>query len=99
MNGLLIGFLLPLPPALFWREHPQPNFFDADAEAASGGTDWVGTQVSAGVGMDDLPCSAFGERVQVCSPESTERRRADEQMGIALAWIINLLFGALSFLG
>lgn len=66
MNGLLIGFLLPLPPALFWREHPQPNFFDADAEAASGGTDWVGTQVSSGLGMDDLPCSAFGERVQVC---------------------------------
>jgi len=67
MNGLLIGFLLPLPPALLWREHPQPNFFDADAEAASGGTDWVGSQVSAGIGMDDLPCSAFGERVQVCS--------------------------------
>jgi hypothetical protein len=84
MHGLLIGFLLPLPPALFWREHPQPNFFDADAEATSGGTDWVGTNVSAGIGMDDLPCSAFGERVQ---------------MGIALAWVVNLLFGCLSFLG
>lgn len=81
MNGLLIGFLLPLPPALFWREHPQPNFFDADAEAASGGTDWVGTQVSAGVGMDDLPCSAFGERVQVCW---SRRRELTSRWGLHL---------------
>jgi hypothetical protein len=69
MNGLLIGFLLPLPLALFWREHPHPNFFDADAEAVSEGRDWVGTQVAAasaaGGALDDLPCSAFGERVQV----------------------------------
>lgn len=69
MNGLLIGFLLPLPPALFWREHPHPNFFDADAEAISEGRDWVGTQVASattvGGGLDDLPCSAFSERVQV----------------------------------
>jgi hypothetical protein len=33
LNGLLIGFLVPLTPWFFFRDLPLPNFFDAEAEA------------------------------------------------------------------
>jgi len=33
LNGLLIGFLVPLVPWFFFRDAPLPNFFDAEAEA------------------------------------------------------------------
>jgi hypothetical protein len=98
MHGLLTGFLFPLQSAMFWRELPQPNFFDADAEATSGGADWVGTHVASAIGTEagSLPCGAFGERVQVSLAELWVG--TDGQMGIVLAWVINVLFGCLSFL-
>lgn len=67
MNGLLTGFLFPITPILLFRDLPLPNFFDADAEAASGGTDAVGSGVAAtsGIGGESIPNVVFGQRMQV----------------------------------
>lgn len=67
MHGLLTGFLWPVLPILLFRDPPLPNFFDADAEASSGGTDELGSRVagSLGVGGETLPSVVFGQRMQV----------------------------------
>lgn len=67
MYGLLTGFLWPILPILLFRDPPLPNFFDADAEAASAGEDQVGSRVagSVGVGGETLPSVVFGQRMQV----------------------------------
>jgi hypothetical protein len=67
MHGLLTGFLWPVLPIFLFRDLPLPNFFDADAEAVSGGDDVVGSRVasSVGVGGETLPSVVFGQRMQV----------------------------------
>jgi hypothetical protein len=72
MHGLLTGFLFSITPLLLFRELPLPNFFDADAEAASGGADSVGSRVAAtvGVGGESFPSLVFGQRMQVSTEDS-----------------------------
>jgi len=67
MHGLLTGFLFPITPIILFRDLPLPNFFDADAEVTSGGTDQVGTNVAAtpGIGGESIPSVVFGTRMQV----------------------------------